>query len=257
MTQPASCRSEQRNSGRVVPTLVLDGAEQMALDALLLEGCWRSEQRSPVIRFYQWRRPTLSLGRHLRRIPDRWHQLSRDGHVALVRRPSGGGAVLHAGGLTYALIWPEAPHQRKEAYATLNSCIQRGFQQLGVSLSSGAHPQDAGEVNCFARSTPADLVDEDGSKRIGSAQFWQHGHLLQHGEIPLKPPFSLWRSLFESPPPQWHPEPPSAQMVEQALMSALSQQWPGLAWITRPINAAERADLQTRASLYRLEPSAL
>ena len=38
MTQPASCRSEQRNSGRVVPTLVLDGAEQMALDALLLEG---------------------------------------------------------------------------------------------------------------------------------------------------------------------------------------------------------------------------
>ena len=50
---------------------------------------------------------------------------------------------------------------------------------------------------------------------------------------------------------------PSVQVVEQALMSALSQQWPGLEWITRPINAAERADLQTRASLYRLEPSAL
>ena len=241
----------------MVPNLALDGAEQMALDALLLEECWRSEQRSPVIRFYQWRRPTLSLGRHLRELPDRWHQLANDGHVVLVRRPSGGGAVLHAGGLTYALIWPMAPRQGKKAYALLNNCIRRGFQQLGVSLRSGDHPQDAGGFNCFARSTLADLVDEDGSKRIGSAQFWQHGHLLQHGEIPLTPPVTLWRSLFESPPPQWHPKPPSAQAVEDALMTAFKKPWPGLEWISLPISAAERVDLQTRAPLYRVGASGL
>ncbi len=257
MTLPASCRSDQRNSGRVVPSLTLDGAEQMALDTLLLDGCRMSEQPSPVIRFYRWTRPTLSLGRHLRQIPDHWQQLAVEGQVALVRRPSGGGAVLHAGGLTYALIWPNAPRQRKKAYATLNGCIRFGFKELGISLRSGDDPQKAGAVDCFAQSTMADLVDGDGSKRIGSAQFWQHGHLLQHGEIPLTPPVSLWRSLFTSPPPQWRPCPPSAQAMEQALMTAFRQQWPALTWIERPISTAERADLEARASLYRLEPSGL
>ena len=52
-----------------MPSLTLSGAEQMALDALLLEQCWTKGQKQPVLRFYRWKRPSLSLGQS----PMIWH----------------------------------------------------------------------------------------------------------------------------------------------------------------------------------------
>ena len=91
MTLPASCRSNQPERGRIVPTLALSGAEQMALDSVLLGHCWAEGQRTPVLRFYRWNRPTLSLGRHQRDMPEHWLRLAGEGHLDLIRRPSGGG----------------------------------------------------------------------------------------------------------------------------------------------------------------------
>ena len=252
MTLPASCRSKQPERGRIVPTLALSGAEQMALDSVLLEHCWAEGQRTPVLRFYRWNRPTLSLGRHQRDMPEHWLRLAGEGHLDLIRRPSGGSAVLHAGGLTYALIWPDPPRQRREAYRQVNRLISGGFERLGVSLRAGTTPANAGVVDCFARSTEADLVDDDETKRIGSAQFWQRGHLLQHGEIPLNPPSALWHAVFGTPPPRWTPAAPAAAAVEQALTASFRDEWSGLIWSTEPLSDEERTSLQHHASAYQL-----
>lgn len=257
MTLPASCRSKPSRQGRLLPNLTLNGAEQMALDALLLEQCWTNGQNQPILRFYGWKRPSLSLGKHQQEIPDLWLSLARTGQLDLLRRPSGGGAVLHAGGLTYALVWPEAPRRKREAYLQVNRWITAGFAQLGVSLHPGDSPAEAGGINCFARSTTADLVDKHGTKRIGSAQFWQHGHLLQHGEIPLIPPAGLWQAVFGADPPQWLPAVPDVSAVETTLISSFGLGLSTEDWTDQPLSVEECTLMHQGAQHYRLDPSEL
>ena len=147
-------------TGRLLPTQQADGHTQMALDAWLLK-----RSNSPALRFYRWDGPWLSLGRHQRQWPQHWNDLARRGRISLVRRPSGGRAVLHAGGLTYALIWPDAPRRRQEAYRQACQWLIDGFQELGLPLHFGGDPAGAEANNCFASATVADLVDPSGVKR--------------------------------------------------------------------------------------------
>jgi lipoate-protein ligase A len=174
----------------------------MAIDS------WLLDQQQPALRFYHWSRPTLSLGFHQRRLPDHWWQLADQGVIDLVRRPSGGRAVLHGGDLTYALVWPDPPARRLEAYAAACRWLQEGFALMGQPLAMGREPmrRQAGG-SCFASGTAADLIHPDGAKRIGSAQLWRRGRLLQHGSIQLQPPADLWRELFGEAPPALAPLP--------------------------------------------------
>jgi lipoate-protein ligase A len=194
----------------LMPTITADGAWQMACDSWLLqravEGC-----REPVLRFYRWSRPCLSLGFHQRHRDLRWQALVDAGRIDLVRRPSGGRAVLHAGCLTYALIWPDAPANRLDTYASACGWLQAGFAALGLPLHFGAErlprpgrPAAGGDgppASCFALGSAADLCHANGAKRIGSAQLRRQGQLLQHGTILVDPPASLWREIFGADPP--------------------------------------------------------
>ena len=179
----------------------------------------------------------------------------------MVRRPSGGGAVLHGGGLTYALIWPHPPRQRREAYRRVNAWISSGLARLGLELHPGDDPALAGSQDCFASATTADLVDPLGHKRIGSAQFWQRGHLLQHGEIPLAPSQQLWEDVFGAAPPCWQPTAPSAARVEAALTEAIAELWPGLRWCVTPIKRSGNSSswrnglLIMRSTIQRSHPT--
>ena len=233
-------------SGRIIPTLEADGYTQMALDALLLR---ESHHRPvPVLRFYRWSGPWLSLGLHQRRWPSHWDDLIRRGTLSMVRRPSGGGAVLHAGGLTYALIWPDAPRQRHEAYRQACQWLIAGFNGLGLSLRFGDSGAASISDNCFARSTPADLVDSQGVKRIGSAQRWSQGHLLQHGEILLDPPLDLWREVFEEPAPASAPEMIKKVSLEEHLSLALKAQMSDTSWEVEDLSRQEIHDMERLAS---------
>ncbi len=160
----------------------------MAIDSWLLDQA--ADAPSPasgaMLRLYSWERPTLSLGFHQRSIPGRWWELAAAGAIDLVRRPSGGRAVLHAGDLTYALVWPLATPQRREAYTQACEWLRRAFAALGQPLNFGSQAPSRERSSCFATSTAADLVHADGAKRIGSAQLWRRGSLLQHGSRPAR-----------------------------------------------------------------------
>jgi len=199
---------------RWIPPLHRRGCWQMAIDnwllnrSVALRNTSTSHPQGPerqsgaALRFYSWAVPTLSLGHHQRDIPPQWQALEQQGVLDLVRRPSGGRAVLHHRELTYALIWPGAPAQRREAYHLACRWLQDGFARIGLPLRRGEDMGPADNASCFASSSVADLVHDNGAKRIGNAQLWRRGVLLQHGSILLAPDPDLWRTVLgDSPPP--------------------------------------------------------
>jgi lipoate-protein ligase A len=110
--------------------------------------------------------------------------------------------VLHGGDLCYAIALAQPTGGPRAAYGLINRWLQRSFEQLGNPLRPGSTGQDRQLINCFASGTAADLLGTKGEKRIGSAQLWRRGLLLQHGSIQLNPDPGLWRMLFDQEAPQ-------------------------------------------------------
>jgi lipoate-protein ligase A len=245
---------------RWIPPLRLSGAWQMAIDEWLLDRAVAASAAGPhagaSLRFYTWSRPTLSLGHHQRELSPRWLELARRGELQLVRRPSGGRAVLHAAELTYALIWPQAPARRREAYRTACAWLQHGFADLGLPVNFGAEPAAADRPSCFATSTAADLVHADGGKRIGSAQLWRRGVLLQHGSILLAPDPQLWRRVMAEEPPPLAPLALNSQGLIEVLSQAARRHLPiaGAVWSEQVLEPREWSAIAARRARYRLDP---
>jgi lipoate-protein ligase A len=232
----------------IAPTL-LGGAWQMAIDG------WLLEQGEAALRFYRWSRPTLSLGFHQRQLPPHWWDLQQRGVIDLVRRPSGGRAVLHGGDLTYALVWPDPPQRRVEAYRAACRWLQEAFAAMGQPLTLGREVvRGQHGSNCFASATAADLVHGDGSKRIGSAQLWRRGALLQHGSIQLEPAAALWRQVFGVEPPALERLPLQGEALEALLRRSAAAHLPAAAELhSRDLSPAELAAIAERLEAQRLE----
>ncbi|NDJ19652.1 lipoate--protein ligase family protein [Myxacorys almedinensis] len=193
---------------RLIPLIHGAGHRQMAIDRWLLEQ-HRLGVHPPTLRFYTWSPVALSLGYHQRRYPDAWNclQWSSDAGsapvpappIALVRRPSGGRAVLHQGDLTYAIITSGLSGSRLQAYRTLCEFLIQGWRALGVELDYGqARRGYIHNPNCFGTATIADLVTADGAKLIGSAQLRYDSAILQHGSMRLEPDAHLFKQVFEA-----------------------------------------------------------
>lgn len=159
------------------------GDWNMAVDEMLLDAAAAGE--GPCLRLYQWAEATLSLGYFQSCGQRAAHAPSRA--CPLVRRLSGGGAIVHDRELTYSLAVP-AGHGLGRAsprlYAQVHATLIAALRTLGVAASlHGA--QDAAEpFLCFQRRTEADVVVE-GGKIAGSAQRRRRGAVLQHGSILL------------------------------------------------------------------------
>lgn len=185
----------------------------MAVDRWLLHQVSQG-LHPPTLRFYTWFPPAISVGRNQHHLPQGWHGLSWQGHpVEVVRRPTGGQAVLHQGELTYALVLrglrgdgrgsslstPLRPvgEYRRQVYQQLCEFLIQGWQSLGIELRYGQGGRASShQPNCFATATPADLVLANGTKLIGSAQAWRGDVVLQHGSIQLQPEPQLWAQVF-------------------------------------------------------------
>ena len=174
--------------------LILDGAHggaaNMARDEALRESATRSAGASPILRLYGWRPPCLSLGYGQRaRVVAEERCRARGWQV--VRRPSGGGALLHAAELTYCLVLPpQHPLQRGDivsSYARLRRGLVAGLVRLGVVADvggEGAVGARPNEAICYLQPAAHEIC-VGGRKLIGSAQLRRRGALLQHGSLPL------------------------------------------------------------------------
>jgi len=178
---------------RLLITGPADGAYNMALDEALLHGAIAGGQ--PVLRIYAWQPPAVSLGyfQQLDESIDR-AEITRRG-FGLVRRPTGGRAILHKDEVTYSVA---ARHQDitggsslMGSYRSISRAIEAGLQILGVAAELAERSGHARQQNkhslptvCFAQPAKVDMVV--GSRKIvGSAQTRRAGALLQHGSIPL------------------------------------------------------------------------
>jgi lipoate-protein ligase A len=182
---------------RLIPLLRASGEVQMAIDRWLLEQ-HQAGKHPPVLRFYTWASPTISLGYHQRRWSSSWQQLVwQEMPIQLVRRPTGGRAVLHQGDLTYMVVTSGLSSKRIEAYQAICEFLIQGWRSLGVDLHYGSAGRGyIHNPNCFGTATGADLVLADGSKLIGSAQLRRGTAILQHGSMRLEPDTKLFTQVF-------------------------------------------------------------
>uniref|UniRef100_A0A7C3VNZ7 Lipoate--protein ligase family protein n=1 Tax=Planktothricoides sp. SpSt-374 TaxID=2282167 RepID=A0A7C3VNZ7_9CYAN len=240
---------------RLIPPVEAPGAWQMAADEWLLE---RHSRRlhPPVLRFYTWWPVAVSLGYHQRRVPATWEELIWGGEVVeLVRRPTGGRAVLHQGDLTYAVVTSGLGGHRLQSYQAICQFLIKGWRRLGVELDYGIAKRSEGEnPSCFATATEADLVLPGGAKLIGSAQVLRRGAILQHGSMRLWPDRELLRQIFgieeELPtlPPSLPQEPEALMsLVTEALIAAAEECF-NAQFMVEPFSEAEVAEIDAFAA---------
>ncbi|MQA91137.1 MAG: octanoyltransferase [Gemmatimonas sp.] len=173
---------------RLIVTEPADGALNMAVDELLAEGVRSGE--SPAFRLYSWSLPCLSLGRNQPAVGRYDVEALRSAGIGVVRRPTGGRAVLHDAEVTYSVAAPaRAWGSARRAYRAINEVLLEAIASLGGAAH--VHPADQRPLTplsttpCFAEPAPGEVV-ADGRKLIGSAQLCERGVLLQHGSIPLR-----------------------------------------------------------------------
>jgi len=139
-----------------------------------------------VFSIYSWSRPTLSFGRNQPASGLYDVTKIRAAGIDIVRRPTGGRAILHHREITYSVtakVQDAAP--LRETYSRINRILQSGLSQLGVSVEAATRSQRApapSAGSCFETPGEGELV-ADGGKLVGSAQWRDDGALLQHGSI--------------------------------------------------------------------------
>jgi lipoate-protein ligase A len=158
----------------------------MAVDHALLEQVQRAGV--PVLRLYTWQPACLSFGRNQPASGLYDADAAARLGVDIVRRPTGGMAVLHDRELTYAFVAPFALFGGpRDSYCAINRALVAGLKRLGIDaeLSGGARRSAFGSVHpCFAEPAAGEVVVA-GRKLVGSAQRCEQRTLLQHGSILL------------------------------------------------------------------------
>lgn len=160
------------------------GAENMARDSALQARAARTGET--VFSIYSWARPTLSFGRHQPAAGLYDIHKIRSAKVDVVRRPTGGRAILHDHEVTYSVTSPVTDAEPlRETYARINLILLDGLNRLGVDveLASPTERAPAPSIRpCFETPGEGELVAR-GNKLVGSAQWRDEGALLQHGSI--------------------------------------------------------------------------
>lgn len=232
------------------------GALNMAIDQALLERAGRLGER--WLRLYRWRPHCLSLGRH----EQARRRYDRDRIAALgldvVRRPTGGRAVWHAGELTYAIARPAgAGSGVRGPYLEVHRMLLEALRAIGIQATMAPEGPVAGldAGACFARAVGGEILVA-GRKVIGSAQVREDGGLLQHGSILLADDQSMVAAVTVGDPPPDGSAPlerllgrevPAAELAS-AIASAAAARWGG-DWTAEPAGPALLDD--ARAHLAR------
>ena len=169
-----------------LPYRVNSGQVNMDKDAQILNSAIESGSDEPVFRLYGWNPPCISLGRNQR---DDFLDMDflKNHNIDVVRRLTGGRALLHDNEITYSFVCPEAYLENGQhvvsSYKEISQILIDKFRLLGIELDFGtAKAVKTGFDYCMLISTGADLCYKN-KKLIGSAQCRKNGYILQHGSI--------------------------------------------------------------------------
>jgi lipoate-protein ligase A len=161
-------------------------------EALALRLLHTEPRSSPALRLYQWEPWAVSLGHHQDAESFDRDLLARDG-IDLVRRPTGGRAILHAEELTYCVVMAAGRKSILQVYNNISEALVGGLRLFGVDVTlQKSQPQFAevyrqpSSVPCFTSSARYE-IEWKGRKLIGSAQRryadGEQDVVLQHGSI--------------------------------------------------------------------------
>ncbi|HEX38139.1 MAG TPA: lipoate--protein ligase family protein [Candidatus Cloacimonetes bacterium] len=173
------------NSGKMKPH------ENMALDEALLFGII-NRKLSPVVRVYDWDPPTVSFGYHQKIEEHILPEKIKEFGFGIVRRPTGGRAVLHYDEVTYAVIAPIEgilSGSILDSYKRIGEVLLASLEDVGIEATmKNSMPSEQEQKNwtnpCFSSASKYE-INYRGSKIIGSAQIRKGNALLQHGSILL------------------------------------------------------------------------
>jgi lipoate-protein ligase A len=226
------------------------GWRNMAIDRTLLE---RAQAGERWLRLYAWDPPCLSFGRH--EPASRRYDAERIAELGLpvVRRPTGGRAVWHAGELTYAVAAPsDGLGSLRESCDEIHRMLRDALASLGAATEPAptrrAAAVDAGA--CFSWPAGGELMAESG-KVVGSAQVREGAAFLQHGSILLEGDQSTVASVTRGPaPPDLSTSlarvlggPIARERVAQAIVAAAAARWgPPARRVEAPPEVLERAE---------------
>lgn len=173
---------------RLTHTPPASGAWNMAVDTAILEAVGRGEVL-PTLRLYAWDPPCLSLG-YAQPVGDVEQEKVQARGWGVVRRPTGGRAILHADELTYAVIAPkQEPRLRGgvlPSYRRISQALLKALHLLGLPVQASSKKNTINREQAICFETPSDYeITVTGKKLIGSAQLRKKEGVLQHGTLPL------------------------------------------------------------------------
>lgn len=190
---------------RLLVTPPSPGPWNMAVDSAVLEST-ASGGSLPTLRLYSWKPPCLSLG-YAQPLTDVDQEALAKRSWDLVRRPTGGRAILHTEELTYAVIGPRDDPRLAggvlTSYRRLATALFSALRSLGlpVQVQQSRDPDaDPKQPICF--ENPSDYeITVKGKKLVGSAQARKQGGVLQHGSLPLRGDLTRITQVLNFPTP--------------------------------------------------------
>ena len=168
--------------------IVNSGQFNMDYDLKILNFAIENKIDYALVRFYQWYPKCISLGRNQK------EEIMPPNGVDIVKRLSGGRALLHDRELTYCFVSKIFKPSIIESYKDISDGLILGFRKLGIELNYAKNKSENLSY-CMNISSGAD-VSYEGKKFIGSAQFRKEGYLMQHGSIPYELDFDLLKEIF-------------------------------------------------------------
>lgn len=174
------------------------GEKNMQIDNDLLDFAINNKIDEPIFRLYGWSPACVSLGRNQKDdFLDK--EFLKSKNIDIVRRLTGGRALLHDKEITYSYVCSVSSLKNGESvvesYKEISQILIDSFEKMGINLEFGQKKQSTKFDYCMSLSTGADLCYE-GKKLIGSAQFRKEGYILQHGSILIDYDKDLLEKIF-------------------------------------------------------------
>ena len=192
------------NIWRLIDTGFSDAYFNMAVDEVLILSC-KKDGIKPVLRFYQWNPSGLSLGYAQKFGNGFILKNCREMGIDVVRRITGGQAVLHDSDLTYSVAVPESylePPKTERLFKMISHGLMEGLRNLGFMVQpfiseAPSSERDYKEYNCFFNKGNYEIAI-GGKKLVGSAQRRISGALLQHGSIMLRIDYERMARVYDN-----------------------------------------------------------